>query len=111
MKYVFLALLLASCADIQRATNTNAITEDNQRIDSKIKVLATEVEGSSCKFIADVKGEDNLLNPGKDSAIISIKKFAAGRNADAIWVSGCTETETGLKPVIVCKAKAYACSK
>lgn len=111
MKYLLLVLLLSSCAEIRKVTNTNAITEENQRIDAKIKTLATEAEASSCKFITDVKGEDNLLNSGKESAIISIKKFAAQKNADTIWVSSCTETETGLKPVMVCKGKAYACAQ
>lgn len=109
MKYLIFLFLFASCAEIQKLTNTNVITEENQRIDAKIRSLSSEAEASSCKFVTDVKGEDNLLNPGKESAVISIKKYAAGKNANTIWVSSCLETETGFKPIITCKAKAYEC--
>ncbi len=111
MKFLFLALLLASCANIQKATNVHAITEDNQNMDSQIKTLASEADASSCKFVSNVKGEDNLLNVGRESAVISMKKFAYAKAANAVWVESCTETKTAIQAITVCKGKIYDCPK
>jgi hypothetical protein len=104
MKYIFLIVLLSSCAELQRKTNINMMAEAES-----VKILETEAAASSCKFVTNVKGEDNLLNMGKETAISNMKRYAEGKDANAVWVQDCKETQTAVANIVVCKGKAYKC--
>lgn len=110
MKYLVLLLLLTSCAEIQKATNVNALSESNAHYSGTIKALGSESEAANCKFISNVTSEDNLVNPGKESAVTSMKKFASDKGGDSVLVGECTETKTAISPITVCKGKAYKCN-
>jgi hypothetical protein len=104
MKYLFLLILLTSCADLQKNTNVNMMAEAES-----VKILDSEGAAASCKFVTNVKGEDNLLNMGKETAISNMKRYADGKEANALWVQDCKETQTAVANIVVCTGKAYKC--
>lgn len=110
MKYLILLLTLASCAEIQKATNVNALSESNAHYNGAVKALESESAAGKCKFISNVTSEDNLVNPGKESAITSMKKFATDKGGDSVLVGDCTETKTAIQPITTCKGKVYKCN-
>ena len=109
MKYLPLLFVLVSCSNIQKATNVNALSESNAHYDGVVVTLASEADAANCKFISNVKAEDNLINVGKESAITSMKKFADDKGGDSVVVSECTETKTAISPITICKGKVYKC--
>lgn len=104
MKYLFLLVLLASCAELQKNTSINMMAEAES-----VRVLETEAAASSCTVISTVKTEDNLMNLGKDTAIFNMKKFAEGKGANAVFVKECKETNTAIATITTCKGVAYKC--
>lgn len=110
MKYLALLLLITSCAEIQKATNVNALSESNTHYQEAIKTLENEVASSNCQFISNVTSEDNLINVGKESAVTSMKRFASGKGGDSVLVGECTETKTAIHPITTCKGKVYKCN-
>lgn len=111
MKYIFLLAILASCSNIQEATNVNALKDESGAYESLVKTLNSSSEASGCEFITKVTAEDNLMNLGKHVAIANMKKFASAKKANAIVVEDCTETTTAISPIFSCTGKAYKCSK
>ena len=109
MKYLVLLFVLASCSNIQKATNVNALADDTSYYNGLITVIGSEAEAANCKFISNVKAEDNLINVGKDGAITSMKKFSADKGGDSIVINECNETKTAILPITVCMGKAYKC--
>ncbi len=106
MKYFFfvLGLTLVSCAELQKSTSVNMLGET-----PSVKILASEKEASACKPVTTVRGEDNLMSLGKSTAIENMKRFAAGKEANALWVSECKETKTAISTITTCSGKAYQC--
>ncbi len=104
MKYLVPLFFLVSCADIQKKTNINMMAEADS-----VKILDNEGAASSCKFLFSVKGEDNLLNLGKETAVSNMRRYARDKDANAIWVQDCKETTTAVANIIVCTGKAYKC--
>lgn len=104
MKYLFLLVLLASCADLQKSTNVNMMAEPEG-----VKVLENEAAAAKCTVVSTVRGEDNLLNLGKDTAIFNIRKFAEGKGANSVWIQDCKETSTAISTITTCKGIAYKC--
>lgn len=104
MKYLFLLVLLASCADLQKSTNVNMMAEPDS-----VRILENEAAASSCTVVSTVRGEDNLLNLGKDTATFNMRKFAEGKGANAVWVQECKETKTAISTITTCKGISYKC--
>lgn len=104
MKYLFLLVLLASCADLQKSTNVNMMAEADS-----VRVLNAEAEAASCKVVSTVRGEDNLMNLGRDTAVSNMKRFALGKDANALWIQECKETNTAISTITTCKGIAYKC--
>lgn len=104
MKYLFLLALLASCAELQKNTNVNMMAEAET-----VRVLEADAPTGSCTVVTTVRGEDNLMNLGKDTAVANMKKYAEGKGANAIFVKECKETKTAISTITSCKGIAYKC--
>ena len=109
MKYVFLLVLLSSCSSIQEATSVNVLKDESSHYDGIVKTVKSTSEAASCEFISNVKAEDNLMQLGREVAITNMKKFAAAKKANTVWVEECTETKTAISPIFTCSGKAYKC--
>jgi hypothetical protein len=109
MKFVsiyFLLIFLSSCADIQKATNINILDDEAQKHDLDGRVTFNENDIKGCTFISKVRGDDNLLHPGKESALRNMKIFSKDKGGNTIYVSECKTLSDSMN---LCLGKVYKC--